>query len=112
MMEVDQVAAGTDPHREGAREATPDSATWDVGIDQEIELLGDHEPVDEVDLVDERWAPGEPPPGVPGDEVLHVHLLTESEPPAEELDISERARDDLALAPDELFEGEEGEESR
>ncbi|MGZ6969616.1 MAG: hypothetical protein ACXVKN_17970, partial [Acidimicrobiia bacterium] len=88
-MEADQAAAGGAPHPEGAREATPDSATWDVQEDAEIELLGQDEPVDVVDVVDvvdERWAPGEPPPGIPGDEVLHVHPLTGSEPPAEELD--------------------------
>lgn len=111
-MEADQAAAGWAPHPEAARETTPDSATWDVQEDAEIELLGNHEPVDVVDVVDESWAPGEPPPGIPGDEVLHVHPLTGSEPPAEELDISEGTRDDLALAPDELFEGEEREESR
>lgn len=91
---------------DGDRE-TPDSATWDAREDTEIELLGDEESVDVVDVVDENWAPGEPPPGVPGDEVLHVHLLTEREPAADELDLTEVAQDRLALAPDELFEDEE-----
>jgi hypothetical protein len=88
------------------RQVMPDSATWDVQEDAEIELLGDVEPVDVVDVVDESWAPGQPPPGVPGDEVLHVHELTEREVPADELEVGDRAHDDLALAPDELFEGE------
>jgi len=92
--------------REGDGQTTPETATWDVQEDTEIELLGDHEPVDVVDVVDEAWAPGQPPPGVPGDEVLHVHPLTEREPSADELDLNEVARDDLALAPDELFEDE------
>jgi len=49
---------------EGDREATADSATWDVLEDTEIELLSSgNEPVDVVDVVDESWAPGQPPPG-------------------------------------------------
>jgi hypothetical protein len=87
---------------------TPDSATWDAEVDAEIELLGDHEPVDVVDVVDESWAPGEPPPGVPGDEVLSVHPLTEREPPAEELDMSDAERDELGPTPGGHPEGEAG----
>lgn len=107
-MEPDQTDAELHgPGHDGHVETTPDSATWDVEEDAEIEVLGDdHEPVDVVDLVDESWAPGQPPPGVPGDEVLHVHRLTEGEPSADELDLDESARDRLGLAPDELVEGE------
>ena len=105
-MERDETDSADERARSGVREATPDSATWDVQEDTEIELLGEHEPVDVVDAVDESWAPGQPSPGVAGDEVLHVHPLLEREPSADELDLSEVARDDLALAPDELFEGE------
>ena len=95
---------------QGGHEATPDSATWDVQENAEIELLGnDHEPVDVVDLVDESWAPGQRAPGVPADEVLHVHVLTEREPPADELDLNQIAQDRLAPAPDKPFEGDEGE---
>jgi hypothetical protein len=78
---------------------TPDSATWDPSEDSEIELLGDHEPEDVVDVVDESWAPGEPPPGVPGEEVLHVRPLTEHEPPADDLEISTAERDELGAGP-------------
>jgi hypothetical protein len=92
---------------EGDRESTPDSATWDVQEDTEIELLGDDESVDVVDVVDESWAPGEPPPGVPGDEVLHVHPLTGRELPADELEVNDVAQDRLAVAPDEIVEDEE-----
>lgn len=106
------VADRTDPEPqhptapEGDRETTPDSATWDAQDGAEIELLGDHEPVDVVDVIDESWAPGEPPPGLPGDEVLHIHPLTGHEPAADELEVNQVAQDRLALAPDELFEGE------
>jgi hypothetical protein len=106
-MERDRTSG--EPQRRGYDadvEATPDSATWDADEDAEIELLGDHEPVDVVDLVDESWAPGQPPPGVPGDEVLHVHRLTERESPADELDLDELVQDRLALAPDEFVEDE------
>jgi len=51
-------------------------------------------------------------PGVPDDEVLYVHPLTERELPADELDVDDVAEDDLSVAPDELFEGEEGSSSR
>ncbi len=92
---------------QGGHEATPDSATWDVQENAEIELLGtDHEPVDVVDLVDERWAPGQPAPGVPEDEVLHVQVLTEREAPADDLDMDQGARDRLMPAPDKPSEGE------
>ena len=84
-----------------------DVGTWDPLEDTEIELLtDDHEAVDVVDLADESWAPGQPTPGMPEDEVLHVHVLTEREQGAEELELDDTARDDLALAADELFEGE------
>lgn len=68
----------------------PDASSEDA----EIELLGDGELLDEVDADEESWSPGEPPPGVPADEVLHVHPLTEAEPSADLLDVSE---DDLEL---------------
>jgi hypothetical protein len=68
------------------RAATPETSTWDARDDTEIELIGDHEPFDEVDLDDENWAPGQPPPGVPVEEVLHVHLLTEREEAVDELE--------------------------
>jgi hypothetical protein len=89
-------------------QAMPDSATWDPSEDSEIELLGNHEAEDIVDVVDEGWAPGEPPPGVPGEEVLHVHRLTEREPPPEELEISAAERDELGLESGALSETEPG----
>jgi hypothetical protein len=84
-----------------------DTATWNERADADIELLGEHEPVDEVDVVDERWAPGQGRPGLPADEILHIH--SDADPTAlaaDELELDETARDELALAPDELFEGE------
>lgn len=104
-------AQDENPGGSAHQHATPDSATWDTHEDAEIELIGEHEPFDEVDLADESWAPGQPPPGMPVEEVLHVHSLTEREAPADELEVGEEARDDLDAASDELFEGEEGEES-
>jgi|GEM_PF-6716846 hypothetical protein len=104
-------AQDENPGGSGHRRSTPDSATWDTREDAEIELIGDHEPFDEVDLADESWAPGQPPPGMPIEEVLHVHSLTEHEAPADELEVGEEARDDLAPASDVFFEREEGDES-
>ena len=46
----------------GRRTERPDSATWDEHEDAEVELIGDCEPFDEVDLIDESWAPGQPAP--------------------------------------------------
>lgn len=104
-------AQDENPGGSGHHHATPDSATWDTHEDAEIELIGEHEPFDEVDLADESWAPGQPPPGMPVDEVLHVHSLTEREASADELEVDEEARDDLDAASDEMFEDEEGEAS-
>lgn len=90
--------------------ATPDTATWNERVDIDVELLGDREPVDEVDLADEAWAPGQGRPGVPNDEVLHVHSDTDPvESTPDELEVDETAHDELALAADELFEGEDDE---
>jgi hypothetical protein len=50
----------------------------------EIELSSDEEVVDARTT---SWAPGEPAPGEPADEILYVHQLTETEPPADSLDI-------------------------
>ena len=59
------------------------------------------------DLADEAWAPGQGRPGVPNDEVLHVHADTDPvELTADELELDETAHDELELANDELFEGE------
>ena len=88
------------------RAPTPDSATWDVHEDAEIELLGGDGFLDEVDAVDEAWAPGQPPPGLPAEEVLHVHAWPEREVSPDDLDIDELDRDRLALALDELVEDE------
>lgn len=97
-----ELRGGERPHG-----ATPDTATWNERVDTDVELLGEHDPVDEVDLVDEGWAPGQGRPGVPNDEVLHVHAEDDPvELQADELELDEAARDDLALAADELFEGE------
>ena len=96
--------------RDGDRNATPDTATWNERVDVDVELLGDADTVDEVDLVDEAWAPGQGRPGVPNDEVLHVHADTDPvELTADEIDVDETAQDDLALAADELLEDEDGE---
>lgn len=91
------------------RHASEDTATWDVRDDAEIELLGDRDTLDEVDLLDESWAPGQPPPGMPADEVLHVHAQWDVETGADDLELDADVRDDLAAAPDELIEDEEGE---
>jgi hypothetical protein len=90
--------------------ATPDTATWNERVDIDVELLGDRDSVDVVDQVDESWAPGQGRPGLPNDEVLHVHADTdpvELEP--DELDVDETAHDELELAADELFAGEDDE---
>ena len=76
----DAASGGAEPRRA----KTPDTATWDAREDAEIELIGDREPFDEVDLEDENWAPGQPPPGVPVEEVLHVHVFDESKEPGDE----------------------------
>ena len=89
------------------RPATPDTATWDVRENAEVELLGEFGFLDEVDLVDESWAPGQPAPGMPADEVLHIQTFPDFEPQADELDLSEIAHDRLSPIPGELFEGEE-----
>ena len=68
------------------------AATDDVEAG-EIELLGDPENLDVVDELDERWAPGEPAPGIPADEVLTVHALTETELSADQLGIPDEAFD-------------------
>ncbi len=100
-----------DPAGAGRDTATPDTATWNERVDVDIELLGDGETVDEVDLVDEAWAPGQGRPGVPNDEVLHVHADTDpTEVEPDEIDVDETAHDELALATDELFEGEAAED--
>lgn len=73
--------------------------------EREVALLGDGEPVDTVDVADEQWAPGEPPPGLPAEEVLTVHPLTAVEPGAEELELPPDALDALELpGGDELLE--------
>ena len=94
-------------HERRDREVTPESATWDVHEDAEIELIGDREPFDEVDVFDESWAPGQPPPGLPIEEVLHVHAYTDREPSADDIDLDETTRERLALASGELFAGED-----
>lgn len=99
-----------DPDVAARDAATPDTATWNERVDIDVELLGDREPVDEVDVRDESWAPGQGRPGIPNDEVLHVHADTDPvEVEPDELDVDEAAHDDLALAPDELFAGEDEE---
>ena len=108
MMQTDQPDNSVPPMGpENGHASTPDSATWDIRENAEVELLGDAENVDEVDLVDENWAPGQLPPGVPVDEVLHIHSMMEREPSADELDVNETAHDRLDVAADELFEGED-----
>ena len=89
---------------------TPDSATWDVHEDAEIELLGSAETLDEVDLLDANWAPGQPPPGVPAEEVLHVHRWPERQDSADDLDLDDTERERLALAADELVADEADDE--
>ncbi len=83
---------------------TPDSATWDVSEDAEIELLGSAEALDQVDLLDANWAPGQPPPGVPAEEILHVHRWPEREDSVDDLDLDDTERERLAPALDELVE--------
>ncbi|MGZ4691899.1 MAG: hypothetical protein ACXVJ7_16755 [Acidimicrobiia bacterium] len=90
--------------------AAAETATWDERADADVELLGEPEPVDEVDPVEAAWAPGEGSPGVPADEVLHVH--PDADPTlalVDELELDDVVHDELALAEGELFEGEEGE---
>jgi hypothetical protein len=65
---------------------------------EEIELLNDGEEIDASAL---GWAPGEPPPGEPTDEILHVHELTASEPSADLLEIPE---DGLEIAEPDVSE--------
>jgi hypothetical protein len=87
--------------------ATPDTATWNEKVDVDVELLGDRDHLDEVDLADESWAPGQGRPGVPNDEVLHIHADSDPvELTADELELDETTHDDLELAADEFFEGE------
>ena len=90
------------------RTPTPESATWDVHEDAEIELLGEEGALDEVDVLDENWAPGQPAPGVPAEEVLHVHAWPDPGLSADDLDIDDAERDRLELASDELLEDETG----
>ncbi len=107
-MQTDRPQSAVPPNGpEGRHPPTPDSATWDPREDAEVELLGDADSIDEVDIVDENWAPGQLPPGVPVDEVLHIHTMMDSEPAADELDVNEITHDRLELASDELFEGED-----
>jgi hypothetical protein len=87
---------------------TPDSATWDIHEDAEIELLGSPDSLDEVDVLDANWAPGQPEPGVPAEEILHVHRWTEGEDSADDLDLDDTDRERLAPATDELIEDGEG----
>jgi len=107
-MEPIRTAAGLVTDRP-LRAVTPESATWDVHEDAEIELIGDREPFDEVDVVDESWAPGQPPPGMPIEEVLHVHSYMERERSVDDLDVDEITQELLAISPDELFAGEDDE---
>ena len=86
---------------------TPPSATWDVHEDAEIELLGTVDSLDEVDVLDANWAPGQPPPGVPAEEILHVHRWPEQEDSPDDLDLDDTDRERLAFATDELFEDDE-----
>lgn len=102
--QTDNVRHETAPRT--VHERTPDSATWDVRENAEVELLGDQESIDEVDVVDEMWAPGQPSPGMPADEVLHIRTFADGERPADELELDDMTEDRLALAADELFEGE------
>jgi hypothetical protein len=74
--------------------------------DATIELLGDAELLDVVDDNEESWAPGEPPPGVPAEEVLRIHVLGEAEPPADDLDLPDDAFD-LPVPDDGLLEAPE-----
>ena len=98
----------TPPRRDHGRDgATSESATWDVQEDAEIELIGDREPFDVVDVADENWAPGQPPPGMPIEEVLHVHAYTDRAPSADDLELDETTQERLAIARDELFAGED-----
>jgi len=71
----------------GDAEVGPVEPVIDAGEDAEIELLADGDRLDEVDAAEANWAPGEPPPGVPADEVLHVRPLTGAEPSADLLDV-------------------------
>jgi hypothetical protein len=80
------------PERPDPDEDTSAAESWASGENGEVELLDDGEPVDAVDIED-SWAPGEPPVGLPADEVLRVHALTASEPPADLLDVSDDALD-------------------
>ncbi len=59
----------------------------------EIALLGDQETIDEVDAIEESWAPGEPSPGLSADEVLQVHSLSTREPSADQLDVAQDGRE-------------------
>ncbi len=87
---------------------TPDSATWDIHEDAEIELLGSPDFLDEVDVIDANWAPGQPEPGMPAEEILHVHRWPAGEDSADDLDLDDTDRERLALAADELVEDDEG----
>jgi hypothetical protein len=104
---MDSEVTGHPPNGDRDREEATGSATWDVHEDAEIELIGDRVPYDEVDVVDEDWAPGQPPPGIPIEEVLHVHELTEREPSPDDLELDETTQERLAIARDELFAGED-----
>jgi bifunctional DNase/RNase len=104
-MEPDEAKRTLGPKQHAA---TPDTASWDAREGSEVELIGDQEPLDEVDLVDERWAPGQPPPGMPVEEVLHVHPSQDAEQSVDDLDLDADTRDDLALAADEMLEDEDG----
>ncbi len=67
----------------------------------EIALLGDGDTIDEVDTIEESWAPGEPSPGLAADEVLQVHSLRAREPSADELEVAEDDARELPAPDDE-----------
>lgn len=80
----------------------------------EVALLGDGEPIDEVDEEEERRAPGEPPPGIPVEEQLSLRPIVAEEPVAEVLELVEEALelpvpDEEELPRDEEAEAEERE---
>lgn len=98
------------------RPAEPQTERDDPGPEEseeeesrEIALLGDHETIDEVDTIEESWAPGEPSPGLPADEVLRVHPLSAREPSADELDVGADARELPAPDDEDSLEGEQEE---
>lgn len=95
------------PERPEADEDTSAAGGRASGENGEVELLDDGEPVDEVDVIEEGWAPGEPPVGFPADEVLRVRELTATEPSADLLDVSDDALDLPGPDEDESLEDQE-----